>query len=135
MSKESIHWSFWVIGLAGLIWNIMGGINFSMQMNPEMLAEYPADARLLVEGRPAWATGAFAIAVFGGVFANLLLLFKRSVSLYVFIAALLGVLVTNIHTLGVTDSTSILSGSLMSFIVATFFIWYAKNALGKGWIN
>ena len=130
-----VHWSFWAIGAVALIWNVMGGINFFAQMNADALAAYPEAARALVEGRPAWATGAFAIAVFGGALGCLLLLLRKSAAFYLFIASLLGVIVTNIHTLGVAGSTEIWVGSLMSLAVAAFLIWYSKQAETKGWIS
>ena len=126
----SVHWSFWLIGVIALIWNVMGCINFLMQMNSGSLANYPEAARSLVENRPPWATGAFAIAVFGGSLGCLLLLFKKSVAYYVFIVSLLGVIVTNIHTFGMATSTEIKVGSLMSLVVAVFLIWYSKQVIG-----
>ena len=130
-----VHWSFWTIGIVALIWNVMGIINFFAQMNADALAAYPEAARALVEGRPAWATGAFAIAVFGGALGCLLLLLRKSAAFYLFIASLLGVIVTNIHTLGVAGSTEIWVGSVMSLAVAAFLIWYSKQAGNKGWIS
>lgn len=138
MSGEAVagvHWSFWVIGAVALIWNALGSMNYIMQMNPDTLIDYPEAARMLVEGRPAWATGAFAIAVFGGALGCLLLLLRKSAAYYVFIASLIGVIVTNIHTPGVTGSTEIWVGSLMSLVVATFLIWYSKMTERKGWIS
>ena len=130
-----VHWSFWIIGAGALIWNVMGVINYLMQMNPEALAEYSEAARALVEGRPAWATGAFAIAVFGGALGGLLLLIRKSIAVYLFIASLLGVIVTNIHTFKVTGSTEIWVGSLMSLAVAALLTWYSKQAERKAWIG
>ena len=130
-----VQWSFWLIGAVALIWNVMGGINFLSQMSADALAAYPEVARALVASRPTWATGAFAIAVFGGVLGCLLLLIKKSVAYYLFIVSLLGVIVTNIHTFGVTASTEIWVGSLMSLVVAAFLIWYSKHAESKGWIS
>jgi Na+/proline symporter len=63
---SSVHWSFWAVGIVALIWNVLGVINFFAQMNPDVLAAYRESERAIVEGRPAWATAAFAIAVFGG---------------------------------------------------------------------
>lgn len=130
-----VHWSFWVIGASMLLWNVMGGINFLMQMYPATLADYPEAARSLVEGRPLWATGAFAIAVFGGALGCLLLLIKKAAAYPVFIVSLLGVVVTNIYTFAVTRSTEIWVASLMSLAVAVFLIWYAKRVERKGWIR
>ena len=130
-----IHWSFWVISAAALIWNVMGDMSYLMQANSDALARYPEAARALVESRPAWATGAFAIAVFGGTLGCLLLLLKNSAAYYLFVASLIGVIVTNIHTFSASRSTEIWVGSLMSVVVAAFLIWYSKQAETKGWIT
>ncbi len=137
-TNGGVHWSFWVIGAVALIWNVMGAINFFMQMDPDMLAAYRESERAIIEGRPAWATAGFAIAVFGGALGCLLLLLRKSVAFYLFIASLLGVIVATTHTLGVgTDFGlgEILGIILMPLIVAAFLIWYSKRAENKGWIG
>ena len=133
-----VHWSFWAIGAVALIWNVMGVINFFVQMNPDVLATYRESERAIVEGRPAWATGAFAIAVFGGALGCLLLLLRKSAAYYLFIASLFGVIVTMTHTLGVGIDFGlgeILGIILMPLVVAAFLIWYSKRAQSKGWIR
>jgi len=133
-----VHWSFWVIGVVALIWNAMGAMNYIVQMNAEMVATMPETHRAIIEGRPAWATGGFAIAVFGGALGCLLLLLRKSVAYYVFIASLLGAIATMTHTVGVAGSFTpfeIFMMVLMPLIVAAFLIWYAKHAERKGWIS
>jgi hypothetical protein len=101
----------------------------------------PAAQRAIIEGRPAWATGAFAIAVFGGALGCLLLLLRKSAACYLFIAALLGVIVQGIPYLGMTGSTNaygpveISLYILMPLLVAAFLIWYSKWAESKSWIS
>ncbi len=141
MNDENVgggHWSFWVIGAVALIWNVMGVINFFAQMNSEMLAAYRESERAIIEGRPAWATGAFAIAVFGGALGCILLLLRKSAAYYLFIASLLGVIVTMTYTLGVGIDFGlgeILGIILMPLVLAAFLIWYSKQADSKGWIS
>ncbi len=133
-----IHWSFWTIGAVALMWNVMGVINFYVQMNPDVLTAYRESERAIVEGRPAWATGGFAIAVFGGALGCILLLLRKSAAYYLFIASLLGVIVTMTHTLGVGIDFGlgeILGIILMPLVVAAFLIWYSKWAESKGWIS
>ena len=133
-----VHWSFWAIGAIALIWNVMGVINFFVQMNPDLLAAYRESERAIIEGRPGWATGAFAIAVFGGALGCVLLVMRKSAAYYVFIASILGVIVTMIHTLGVGIDFGlgeILGIILMPLVVAVFLIWYSKQAESKGWIS
>jgi hypothetical protein len=135
---RGVHWSFWAIGAVALLWNVMGAANFFAQMNPDTLAAYRESERAIVEGRPAWATGAFAMAVFGGVLGCLLLLLRKSVAYYFFIASLLGVIVTMAHTLGVDVDFGIgeiLGIILMPLVVAAFLIWYSKLAQSRGWIS
>ncbi len=129
------HFSFWVICIIALIWNVMGCINFIMQMIPNMLADYPESAQSLITSRPLWVTIAFAIAVFGGVLAEALLLLKKATAYYLFVASLLGVIVVNIHTFQVNGAIDIWIGSLMSLVIAVSLIWYTKLVKRKGWIN
>lgn len=133
-----VHWSFWAIGAVALIWNVMGVINFFVQMNPDALSAYRESERAIIEGRPAWATGGFAIAVFSGVLGCLLLLLRKPAAFYLFIASLLGVIVTMTHTLSIGIDFGlgeILGIILMPLVVAAFLIWYSKHAESKGWIR
>jgi hypothetical protein len=135
---EGVRWPFWTISVVALIWNVMGVINFFVQMNPEVVSAYRESEQAIIVGRPAWATAAFAIAVFGGAIGCLLLLRRKSVANYLLIASLLGVIVTIIHTLGVGIDFGvgeIIGIILMPLVVATFLIWYVKRAESKGWIS
>ena len=131
------HWSFWIIGEVTLIFNVMGAINYFAQMNADSLALFPEKYRPIIEDRPAWATAAFAIAVFGGSLGCLLLLLRKSAAFYVFIASLLGVIVTMMHIFGVAGFSSfeIWIGVLMQLVVTAFLIWYSKLAESKGWTS
>jgi len=134
----AVHWSFWVIGVIALIWNIMGVINFFVQMDPDVLAAYRESERAIIESRPAWATAGFAIAVFGGAIGSLLLLLRKPAAYYLFIASLFGVIVTMAHTLNIGIDFGIgeiLGIILMPLVVAVFLIWYSKRAESRGWIR
>ena len=65
-NKPSV--GFWIIGVIALIWNLMGVFAYITQVNmtDEVIAALPDAERALYENVPAWVTGAFAIAVFGG---------------------------------------------------------------------
>jgi len=136
-----VHWSFWLIGVIALTWHVLGSANYLMQMNNEIVSRLPDTHRAIIEGRPAWATGGFAIAVFGGAVASLLLLLRKSAALYLFIASLLGVLVTMIHTVRVAGSVAAFGGSeifvmvLLPIIVGGLFVWYSRYAEQRNWIR
>ncbi len=133
---SGVHWSFWVIGTFMLLWNVMGCINFIVQMNPDMITSYRESEQAIILGRPAWATVAFAIAVFSGALGCLLLMLKKSVAYYLFVFSLLGVVVTMIHTLSTGINFGIgeiLGIILMPLAVAAFLIWYSKYVESRGW--
>ncbi len=136
--KKEIHWSFWVIGTIALIWNGLGVANYLMQMIVDSSDAYREVERAIIGGRPAWATAAFAIAVFGGTLGSALLLLKKSVALHLFIASLTGVIVTMIHALGVDiefGPGEVAGIILMPLAVAVFLVWYSKFAESKHWIR
>ena len=130
--KNGVHWSYWAIGAFALIWNALGCVNYIMQMNPDIVVTFPETHQAIINGRPAWATGGFAIAVFGGALGGLLLLLRKPAALYAFIASLVGVLVTMIHTVRVANS--VIPFSLMETfvmivlpaIVAGLLVWYTR---------
>ena len=133
-----VHWSFWAIGVVTLIWNAMGGINFIVQMMPDMITAYPESEQAIIMGRPLWATIAFGAAVFAGAFGCILLLMRKSSAYYLFIASLIGVIITMVHTFstGFKFETGETIGLVfMPIIIAVFLIWYAKYAGCKGWIS
>ena len=135
---SSIRSSFWTIGAVMLIWHVMGCVNYFVQMNPEMLAYYRESERIIVENRPAWATAAFAVAVFGGAVGCVLLLVRRSAAFYIFIVSLIGAVFTSIHTL--TAGVELGAGEMMGIVAlplaaAVFLVWYAKYAERKNWIG
>jgi hypothetical protein len=137
-ATDKTHWSFWLISIFMLIWNVMGCINFFMQMDPEMVSSYRETEQVIIQGRPLWVTAGFAIAVFGGVLGCILLLLKRFVSFYIFVASLLGVLIAIGHslTLNIEFSTGEIIGIvLMPVLVAAFLVWYSKYVKSKGWLN
>lgn len=140
-SASTIHWSFWLISIVTLIWNVMGCMNYIMQMNPDSLAAFPETHRAIIEGRPAWASAGFAVGVFSGALGCLLLLFRKTIAVPVFIASLLGVVVTMIHTLDVVSTTAgfgffeMSMMLLMPLLVAAFLTWYSRRAMNKGWIR
>jgi len=139
--SSGVHWSFWVISAVALIWNVLGGANFFMQMDADIVSAMPETHRAIIIGRPAWATTGFAVIVFGGALGCLLLLLRKSTAYYVFIVSLLGGVVTMIHTVDIARTTidfsvtEIVVMILMPLLMGAFLVWYAKQAESRGWVS
>ena len=130
-----VHWSFWVIGIVALVWNLMGSANIVLQRVAPDLEAMPEWWRAVVASRPAWATGAMLVAVFGGLIGCVLLLLRKSAALYLFVAALLGTVVTMSHAVGVPGAgpRQIVEAVVLPVAVGLFLIWYARLAHRKRW--
>lgn len=126
------HFSFWIASGIGLVWNLMGCLNYVMQTNPETVAQMPDVYQLIINGRPAWATAAFAVAVFAGAVGCILLLLRRRVAVQILIVSFLGIVLTNVFTillLGLVPST------LMAVLVGAALLWYATIAQRREWLR
>jgi hypothetical protein len=140
-STTGVHWSFWIITALALVWNILGGVNFFMQMDADIVSAMPDTHRAIIIGRPVWATAGFAVIVFGGALGCLLLLLRKSTAYHVFIVSLLGGVVTMIHTVNIARLTIDFSASeivvmiMMPLVVTAFLVWYAKWAQRQSWIS
>lgn len=137
--SERVHWSFWAVSAFAFIWNVGGAMNYLGQMDPEILASYPESHRAIIDGRPAWATGGFAIGVFGGALGALLLFVRKSAAFIVFFVSLIGVVLATIHTARVVAThdgfsvAEIFVMAVLPVVIAGFLVWYAKLAGKKGW--
>lgn len=135
MEKQKTSIGFWIVSILGLLWNLAGSVNFLMQMKAESLASMPEPFHTIIANRPSWATAAFGLGVFGGVIGCLLLLLKRKVAIYVFMASLAGIVV---HLLPYISGANLpaefnFGNALLVFVsplvVAVFLLWFARGKL------
>ena len=132
---------FWIISVIALLWNLMGVLNYVAQayMTDDMKALLPEGQRQYMESVPAWATAAYAIAVFAGVLGCLLLLFRKRMAKTVFIISLLGVIVQMSHGFmsGIKDvyGPGGIAMPIMIIGLAAFLVWYSKFSESKSWLS
>ena len=93
---EPTPWHLWVVGVVGLLWSAVGAMDYVMTQtrNEAYMSNFTPEQLSFFYGIPAWADATWAIAVWGGVFGSLLLLFKRRLAVWVFLASLVGLLIT-----------------------------------------
>ena len=130
---QKIHWSFWVVGTVGIVFNLLGCLNYLSQMDPEQVAAMPETYRSIVESRPAWGTAAFATAVFAGLLGCILLLLRQRSAIYVLDVALVGTVMAQVPYLGLANfPMSAWVGWGSQLFVAAFLVWYAWRSDKKG---
>ncbi len=134
--------SFYIIGVTALVWNLIGVMQYVLQvtMNDAAIAALPANQQIFLQEMPDWATAAFAIATNTGALGCILLLMKKEWAYPIFIVSLLGILVQNIHGFAIADGLEVFGGTgaaltALVLIVGAVMIWYSKSAKDKGWIS
>jgi hypothetical protein len=133
---------FWVVSAAMLLWNGLGVMAYIVDagITAEALKALPDAERALRESRPAWATSAFAVAVFGGMVGCLLLLVRSRWALPMLALSLIGVIVQMAHAFLIANSFEVYGpgGLIMPAMVlagALFLVWFARHARGRGWLR
>jgi len=134
-------WFKVVAGLA-LAWNLLGVMAYIMQMmmTPEQFAALSQAEQDLYANTPAWATGAFAIAVFGGAAGSLLLFLRKVSAEKILILSLAGVVVQMFHSFFLSKSFEVFGpgGAIMPvmvLIIAVGLVWLARTAKAKHWLS
>jgi len=128
---------FYIIGVVALIWNGLGVMAYLGKafITEEMIAELPKEqqAEFLVE-LPAWVTGAFAIAVFSGVLASILLLMKKKLAYPLFIISAIAAIAQHAYLFMNVEVASLVM-PIMVIVVCVFLVWYSKKCVDEGIIS
>ncbi len=132
---------FWVIGIVGLLWNLLGISAYlgEAYMPAEIMAELPKGDQDYYANRPAWVTAAYAIAVFAGALGCIALLLRKKWAVMLFMISLAAVLVQQVYNFFIQDYIELAGGRLawpiIIVIVAALLYWYSKGAREKAWLT
>jgi len=142
MNDSTIPSWFNGVAFAVIAWNIIGVMQYlvHVSISPEVLATMSTAERDLIMNMPDWAVAAFAIAVFTGVLASVLLFIKKSLALQLFLVSLLAVLVQNTYAFFMSNSIEVMgiAAVIVPVVVLTIGvleIWFCLHAKQNGWIK
>ena len=132
-------WHLWAIGIVGLLWNVIGAVDYTMTQtaNEVYLKAVPAAHLEFVNGVPAWAVAAWAVGVWGGVVGMLLLLFRKRAAVPVLLASLAGATLIFVHNFVLSEGMDVMGSSGAAFagmiiVIAAGLYWYARLMRQKG---
>ena len=141
-SKNKPTTSFWIIGIVALIWNLMGVFAYLQDAysTPEDLAALPAEIQALYENIPAWVTAAYALAVFGGALACVLLLLRKKLATFVFIISFVSILAQMTYNLLMSKAMEVYGPGgmvmpILVIVIGAFLVWYSKKMQDQGVLN
>lgn len=142
---------FWIVSIAAILWNLMGVFQYLKStlmkeelyaeiMSKELYGEMSKNVVELMESTPAWLTGLYAIAVFSGFLASILLVLRKKWATPTYLVSLIAILLQMSYWLFGTESIEIMGPMvfLMPVLVIAvgFFLYsYSKKAAKKGILN
>ncbi|MBT8303121.1 MAG: hypothetical protein KJP09_01515 [Bacteroidia bacterium] len=132
---------FWIISIAGLVWNLLGVVAYLGQayMTDEQMALLPEADQNWYNNVPAWVTAAFAIAVFAGTLGCIALLLRKRWAVPLFMLSLIGVLAQQVYNFFLQDYVAIegtrMIMPIVVILVAGLLYWYSKGAREKAWLT
>lgn len=141
MNAATIKAAGWFLPVAGLalVWNLLGVAAYLSQMMMN-LSTLPESQRAFYAAIPAWATSAFAIAVFAGVVGVFGLLLKKRWALGVLVVSVLGIIVQMSYSLLIGNGLEVFGASalvlpLVTLAIGLGLVWLAVFAKKKGWLD
>ena len=137
-TKPSI--SFWAISIVFLLWNLAGLAAFLLEaVAPELLTETFNDAQMAqYNSRPGWYMYNFAVAVFAGTLAAVLLLLRKKFALVLAVISLVAVIISTVYTvssggLDIVETTDkVLFYSVL--IIDVIMVIFTRHAISRRWI-
>ena len=132
---------FWIVSVLALLWNIMGVMAYLKNafMSVEDLEKLTQAERLLYESQPAWATAAFAIAVWGGTLGCIALLLRKKWARPVFLISLIGIVVQLVYAFFLSNSFEVYGPGAVAMpiivaLIGILLVFFSGKAQNKGWI-
>ena len=134
--------SFYIIGIAALIWNLIGVMTYVMQvtMNDAAMAALPEDQQAFIQNSPIWVTAAYAIAVNAGAMGCILLLVRQSWAYLVLVVSFAGIVIQNLYGYVMGGAVDVYGAagvglSITVILIGAYLIAYSKGAMNKGWLK
>jgi peptidoglycan/LPS O-acetylase OafA/YrhL len=141
-NTKKLTTSFWIISGIALFWNVLGVMAYLAEafMSEETLQSLPEAEQAIYQDVPAWATAAFALAVWGGALGCLLLLLRKRWAKVVLVISFLGIFVQMNYNVFLSKSMEVYGpgGLIMPVLVVfvgAFLVWYSRKADTNGWLN
>lgn len=133
---------FWAVSVIALLWNLVGLLNYLNQaFNKVALLDALEKAqREAFESIPAWATAAFAIAVFSGTLGCIGLLVRKKWARPLFIISLVAAVAQFTHWLFISNAVEAFGPAtyampILVILIGIYLIFFSKKGIDKGWLT
>jgi hypothetical protein len=135
--RTPVH--LWIVGGLSLLWNAMGAFDYvATQLKLDFyMSQFTPEQLEYFYGFPAWAVAGWAFGVWGAVVGSILLLLRTRWALWALVVSIVGMVVSSLYTLVLSNGMEIMDGGGMVFtiviwVVAILLVVYAWRQTKNG---
>jgi hypothetical protein len=123
---DKAPWHLWVIGVVALLWSSMGAMDYVMTQtrNESYMSNFTPEQLSFFYGFPAWIVATWAIATWGGVVGSVLLLLRKGIAVWLYLASFIAMLITTFQNYILSNGMEVM-GDTFSLIFAAIIILIA----------
>jgi len=134
-------WHLWVVGGVSLLWNAIGAMDFTMtQLNVTAYLKGMTPVQLeYIHGFPIWAVLVWGLGTWGSFLGSVFVLLRRSCAVKLFGASIMGAVLTNLYSYGLSDGMKVMQNGAGAVIfsvvicgIAVLLFSYAKAMRKSG---
>ncbi len=130
----------WIIGVIALLWSAMGAMDFVMTMtkNEGYMSQFSAEELEFFYSFPTWLISTWAVGVWGGVVGSILLLLRKSIAVWVFMASFLGAFISSFQNYVLSNGLEIMgTAAAIGFtaailLIALVLVLYSRAMVQRG---
>lgn len=126
-TKSATPWHVWAVGIVSLLWNLIPAVDYVLTRLKvaSWLAQSPPDVIATVEAFPLWVSLAWALGVWGSFFGAVLILMRKSLSLWFFAVSLAGLVVLNLYMAkaGIPTPPPLLATIVIGLLLEIWYCW------------
>ena len=129
---------YWLISIIAFIWNSIGILAYLGQayISDDDLKLLPEANQLYYSNMPAWVTSAFAVAVFGGFFGAIGLLFRKKGAYFLFVLSLIALIIQQGYNFFIQDYIAMTGPQLMlpimTVVIAIYLVYFSNQKYKQG---
>ena len=133
--KAPVH--LWIVGIVSLLWNALGVFDYlATKLRLEFyMSQFTPEQLDYFYSFPAWMIAAWAVAVWGALLGSLALLLRKAWAVWLFGVAILGLAITSLHTMVLTNGLEIMGSEAGMFTaviwVVSLFLYFYALAMAK----
>ena len=114
----------WVVGVSSLLWNAMGALDFTMTQlkNETYLKGFTPEQLAYLYRIPFWAVVAWGLGTWGSFIGSGLLLARKGLAFQLFVASLVGAVITFTYNYLLSDGLKIMGGGVGAVIFSSVIV-------------